>query len=431
MGNYTNSKINLSKFKNEFSFKRSFDMVAFLGFCLYLWEIGSDAWLSYNFIHGANYTKTVHSINDTAVIDTESIKCTQTVTTQTFFHLTNEVKNATTYTFNCFELDPIWGMFALAFIFYPGFAFILFIQPSLNLDLAPCLFILILKFMEKLLFILFFPLILLGLKFVYIFKTGQDDRNDWKSAIMAMTGIEGFWEASFQFMLQLHIVFKRADQEPSTIQILTLASSLLSIAMAKIDNLFADKPQTTIYTKVSLLPMTLLTSISVQGSLALIFTIIELNLLFVLLVYICCVIFYGICCFTNKKLAKAQIIINRKCVITLILIILTIIVNFYEETTFWNLWAKPIKLSELAIVKRKYFNTVSGVCISSTIISVVLKYIQIDKPAIGVESVDESEKPEDSAEQMKAGNKEDVKGTIVMLTLFMFAFAFANLSPLF
>ena len=66
MGNYTNSKINLSKFKNEFSFKRSFDMVAFLGFCLYLWEIGSDAWLSYNFIHGANYTKIVHSINDTA-----------------------------------------------------------------------------------------------------------------------------------------------------------------------------------------------------------------------------------------------------------------------------------------------------------------------------------------------------------------------------
>ena len=138
MSNYTNSKINLTKFKNEFSFKRSFDKMAFLGFCLYLWEIGSDAWLSYNFIHGANYTKTVHHINDTAVIDTELIKCTRTVTTatQTLFHLTNEIKHAITYSFNCFEQDPIWGMFALGFIFYPGFAFILFLQPSLNLDLV-------------------------------------------------------------------------------------------------------------------------------------------------------------------------------------------------------------------------------------------------------------------------------------------------------
>ena len=85
------NKINLTKFKKEFSLSRSFDKIAFFGFCLGIFEFGSDAWLSYNFIHGANYTKTVHSINDTAVIDTELIKCTRTVTTatQTLFHLTN------------------------------------------------------------------------------------------------------------------------------------------------------------------------------------------------------------------------------------------------------------------------------------------------------------------------------------------------------
>ena len=56
-----------------------------------------------------------------------------------------------------------------------------------------------------------FPFIFLLVKFANIFYDG-DSQDEWKSANMAMTGIEGFWEAGFQFVLQLFIIFKRADR---------------------------------------------------------------------------------------------------------------------------------------------------------------------------------------------------------------------------
>ena len=60
------------------------------------------------------------------------------------------------------------------------------------------------------------------------------------------------------------------------------------------------------------------------------------------------------------------------------LTIITILVNTYEDAIIWNLWATSIKLSELAIVKRKkYFNTISGVCISFGLISLALEFFPL------------------------------------------------------
>ena len=53
---------------------------------------------------------------------------------------------------------------------------------------------------------------------------------------MSITGIEGLYEASYQFVLQLFVVLKKADRQPLTIQILTMVTSLMSIVISNIKN---------------------------------------------------------------------------------------------------------------------------------------------------------------------------------------------------
>ena len=112
-----------------------------------------------------------------------------------------------------------------------------------------------------------FPLIFLSVKFANIFTDGQ---KKWKTAAMAMTAIEGTFEGSLQLILQLFIVFNRADREPTNIQIMTLASSLVSCAVASIEDIFAHKPETSIEVKASFIPYALLMHIYGRMAMALI-----------------------------------------------------------------------------------------------------------------------------------------------------------------
>ena len=115
----------------------------------------------------------------------------------------------------------------LSLIFYAGFCFIVNLRPSLNTNNRSSS----IKCIEKLLFMITFPFIFLFVKFANIFAVDQEGvaHEEWKSASMAITGVEGTNEAQFQFILQLFIIFNRADREPSMIQMLTLGTSLMSI----------------------------------------------------------------------------------------------------------------------------------------------------------------------------------------------------------
>ena len=92
--------LNLTRFKNNFSIRKAFDKVAFIGFCLGVYEIVTDLLSSYNFIHGADYLKTVDNTSDPAVTS-EGFVCKQLITTNTYDHETDS--NATSFTFSCFE----------------------------------------------------------------------------------------------------------------------------------------------------------------------------------------------------------------------------------------------------------------------------------------------------------------------------------------
>ena len=76
------------------------------------------------------------------------------------------------------------------------------------------------------------------------------------------------------------------------------------------------------------------------------------------------------------------------------LTIITILVNTYEDAVIWNLWATSIKLSELAIVKRKkYFNIMTWLCISCGLLSYALGFAsqKLSKQELEKEEIDVKE----------------------------------------
>ena len=156
---------------------------------------------------------------------------------------------------------------------------------------------------------------------------------------------------------------------------LTLISSFISMLNARIEGGFSSHPGTTWQTKVKLVPYMLLVNFYLFVSLALLITTIQWNLIFVLLLLIL-VSWKTI----NEQVSFHKFIVRIGLHFLLIgcLTIITILVNTYEDAIIWNLWATSIKLSELAIVKRKkYFNTISGVCISFGLISLALEFFPL------------------------------------------------------
>ena len=99
-GDKITTTLNLTRFKNNFSIRKAFDKIAFIGFCLGVYEIVTDLLSSYIFIHGTDYLKIVNDTSDPAVTS-EDYVCKQIITTNTYNHETKA--NQTSFTFSCFE----------------------------------------------------------------------------------------------------------------------------------------------------------------------------------------------------------------------------------------------------------------------------------------------------------------------------------------
>ena len=217
-------------------------------------------------------------------------------------------------------------------------------------------------------------------KFANIFTDGQEN---WKTAAMAMTGVEGIFEGGCQLILQLYIVFNRADRQPSNIQIMTLASSLMSTVVSTIEDIFANKPQTSIEIKASFIPYALFYNIYERTASALIISTTQWNMIFII-IGAGTGSGIGLALFKKgdlKKPAKLRLFINiiLFCAYAITLTVIAILVNYFEETNIWNWGAKEVKLSDLAVVKYNYFNYIFVSCLLSGIISQVLYIYQVMK----------------------------------------------------
>ena len=433
--------------------------MALVGFCLSFFDMAiGDGLVSYDFLNGADYIKTVNDTSDPAVTN-PNFSCKHISTTH---HFTGD--NATVYTFTCNERDPIWGSLSLAIIWIAGFYFAIFNGPKLGRNNDSC----IVWLLQKLVFMILYPFIMLSLKFAAIFT----DDEEWKSASMILTGVEGNVEAYYQFVLQLFIIFSRADRQPTIIQFLSLASSLLSMSKAKIESMFSKTPDMSMQDQASYGFYALCMSVYSCGGYALMITTLQWNIILFVpaaialsIILYCCFGFCfcctlccsccgdalddaldglgtcGLCCLvrccgidpkemTKKgkdepsevesekefeaELSKIQPIATYIVFIItafsngIVLTVIAILANFYPETTIWNLWDDSFKLSELAIVDRGYFNIVFGTVILSGILQLILYRFHFMKPKNEEENSKKKPESEEILEE-KSEEKSKVK----------------------
>ena len=97
----------------------------------------------------------------------------------------------------------------------------------------------------------------------------------------------------------------------------------------------------------------------------------------------------------NLTPAMENFVINISifCAFAISLTVIAIFVNYFEETTIWNLWAEEVKISDLAVVKKAYFNYIFICCLLCGIFSNILYYYQVMKIPIQEE---EANKERDS-----------------------------------
>ena len=82
------------------------------------------------------------------------------------------------------------------------------------------------------------------------------------------------------------------------------------------------------------------------------------------------------------------------CAFAISLTVIAVFVNYFEETTIWNLWAEEVKISELAVVKKGYFNYIFICCLVCGFFSHVLYYYQVMK--LRIQEEEEANKERDS-----------------------------------
>ena len=167
-----------------------------------------------NFINGTTYTKYVPDFNHSSVNDSQ---CTYVGPVDS---VTND--NSSSLKFVCFESDPIWGGVSLAFMFVPGLAVLFFWFPKDHFKGFNYLTCLALPF---------FPIALICVKTIALFNPGPN----WKILAERFAVAEGEGESQYQFYLQLFIVFSRADRSPSSVQMVTIATSFLMLIKVRID----------------------------------------------------------------------------------------------------------------------------------------------------------------------------------------------------
>ena len=176
-------------------------------------DVVTDGLSANSFLSGTVYTK---HITDLSLLNkTNTHGCTQLtnvsnpfdpdardcVHTGSFITYTHRGPIIQYEVIECFETDPVGGYMILALIFLPGFLGTADILSGCGRSREHILCWTLFPF---------FPLLLLAAKLVALFNPGEH----WKKLTFRLTLAEGAFESKATFILQLYIIFTRADRQP-------------------------------------------------------------------------------------------------------------------------------------------------------------------------------------------------------------------------
>ena len=187
-----------------------------------LFDIGTDGLSVFSFLHGTTYIKNVPDLNHSSVnCSTGDEHCVWCENIGRHLKISANTTEVVYEEFECFEKDPIWGYMTLVFMFLPGLLCISVTWQEKSSGFKAF----------GLLFLPLFPVFAVIVKILEMFNPGPS----WTLLAQLLSTAEAKTEAQFQFMLQLFIIFTRADRQPSTLQIVTMLTSLLTFCKVDID----------------------------------------------------------------------------------------------------------------------------------------------------------------------------------------------------
>ena len=251
-------------------------------------NILTDCLSANNFIFGANYIKNVYNLSDTAADN-----CTH-VGRYTQYSSTGQ--GSTLYeVVDCFETDPIWGYLVLVFIFLPG----VIGAPKVFRGWGFKWTMIMMVFGWP----LFIPL-MICCKVIGLFCPGKN----WRKLTSRMTTSEGFWEATMELLLSFFIILSRIDRKPSTVQLASMATSLIMIIKTGIADFLRDQPpmerHTEVQAYITLFPLFLSSTFFKLGSWAVIAALLRYWMVIVgcgMIFLVCMVGLILACCFGRKN----------------------------------------------------------------------------------------------------------------------------------
>ena len=365
------------------------------------WDTGTDVYQGQLYLNGDFYIKHVNDRNDFAVTN---YNCTWIETTR---KVTGDIesKEEVTYTYECFERDEFYGYFTLAFVLLlPGMCQVIYFFMAIGSLEAYDHKIIGFGIGLGLVFLIpLFPLQIFLVKLLAFLTNGPE----MKKIKNLMTILEAVFESDLQFVLQLYIIFSRADRQPSTSQILSLSTSIIFSAKSKLEENFADKPNEPILKKLQLLPQKLCFTVFICGSMAVLTTI--FRIVFSLFGFVAIGVF-GVClsCICMKaKISQGKswkdqeykgmliIPVIYRSVFFFTLLILLVLINHHRDMIIYSIelplsaifnvssnqtklpgFIHQTKLSDIALVKENWDNYVIPIVLISGVIYYALLYKQ-------------------------------------------------------
>jgi len=167
------------------------------------------------------------------------------LTEQTCRKATGLLGGTLSYENECFETDPVWGTLTLVLLGLPGlfwslgifmqWATYLRLKSPEDYDRKRKLFFFFIPM--AVVSMITFPFQLMTISLISCFN----NQDHWMN-LTAKVGIaEGFFNAHFQYILQLFIFFVKADRFPSFFQYLACFGSLLFLVWSRIESLLLDR----------------------------------------------------------------------------------------------------------------------------------------------------------------------------------------------
>ena len=112
------------------------------------------------------------------------------------------------------------------------------------------------------------------------------EREDLKKLSTELSAREGLYESSLQVCFQLYIIFTMEDRQPSQLQLITLAISVIMIIKTGLEAFFSDH-RTKSYVHIArMFPVALFGSIFKIGAISILFSVLRFNAIYFLLLSI-------------------------------------------------------------------------------------------------------------------------------------------------